>query len=119
MKNTGCWTALVLIFAVFAATFMYPSIFSPPHSITIPVKAESYVWSNGCESAPYKLHDRIPAGCEQDQYRISNPQDYPIDDVNYHFAPYYRVGDDIISISCHGFSNECYVQHILKDAFTE
>lgn len=121
MKNAGCWTGLFLIIAVVAVPLMFPSTFLPMDPVKIPVKADPYVWSDACPEAEYRDRDPIPAGCQRQEYYVSNPESYPIPFVNTEKAfPFYRIGNEIVSIECRAWKpSECIVWHSLPNAFTQ
>jgi hypothetical protein len=121
MNNAGCWTGVFLIIAVVAVPLIFPSTFLSMHPVKTPVKAESYVWSAACPQAEYNDRDAIPVGCQREEYRITNPEDYPIEFVDTEKAfPFYRVGNEIVSIQCKAWKpSECIVWHSLPNAFTQ
>jgi len=83
------------------------------------VFAERYEWSIACPQKEYTAGDSIPAGCEQSDYQVG-AADYNIDDAypEQRF-PFYRVGDDIVSIDCVPGSAQCTVRQAVPNAFAE
>jgi hypothetical protein len=107
-----------VIAAVALAFLMFQALTRNP--VKVPVKAAPYVWTEACPEAEYKRDDQIPGGCAREEYRIADPEDYPIQGGSLHRSfPYYRVGNEIVDLICPswGPDQQCVVHHFVKNAF--
>ena len=116
-RRVATWQVVLLIAIAGLVTTIVQSAERRP--VKIPVSAEPYIWSATCPEADYKRHEPIPSGCARTEYRIADPQDYPIRSYGYKNLTYYRVGNDIDEIVCDGFgeTDPCHVGRYLKNAY--
>lgn len=88
-----------------------------PHyrPIEVPhLKAPSYLPSGSCDNRRYNLYDKINKACADYHYEYR-------DDRRYHLAPYrsakyYRIGNDLVALSC-GFWKTCSVVNVYRDVY--
>lgn len=103
------WVALAIA-VLLIVVFMLEKPFVNPK-----IKAEAYVWPQGCEERKYKNQDEIPPECENDRYYIGNGREF-----GWSRAPggYYRVGNDAVQVVCLFYDqSSCTVNRIVNDVF--
>ena len=113
-------TLLLLIVTVLCVTIVFYA-FSPKRGpFTNPkIKADPYVWPQGCEKKNYSESDDIDKACMSPSYFIGegNQWGWPRDGKGY--PEYYRVGNDAIDIRyCdEDEQNKCHVRNMVRDVY--
>jgi hypothetical protein len=105
VQNKGCAKRLFIIFCLFCFGFVgivISASFDSEKARNIPaVKAEPYVWPQGCEHKRYKFADRISPKCMDSRYFLTNKYAKSLGastGTRRREWPSYRVGNDIIGI---------------------
>jgi len=110
------WVMGVFILTVVASvSVVIHDKFSQPKYKPFKIRADAYVWPEGCPKKIYDEYDEPPRACASEKYYYGGMYEYGL---SYNRgAYYYRIDKDLVDIRCGiGFKN-CAIIKIYRDIF--
>ena len=107
------WMIIILMFLCIFSLALLPK--SVPF-VNPQIKAEPYVWPQGCAKREYNELDKIDKECLADNYYIGDGEQWGWPRSSKR-SNYYRLENDAMDMGCNMITQNCYASHIVKKVF--